>query len=415
MSEEGWEGALDTLGGDPGATAVETPPSGGVPAGLGAPTETDIPAGTVPAGVQKPEPDVKPAPSGRVGDAKPKPQFMRSDEIPDDDAKVDPPKVEPPKPDAGRKKDGIAALRESYELTKAEKAKLEARVAEIEKTREEGTKAEVAKATEALRKEVEDIRKAREQAESELRFANYTRSAEYREKYRQPIEDAYKVALEDIKGVQVMDDGAAEARDASSQELLAVLQAPSAAKAAQIANEIFGSAAPLVMQHRSEILKLERARQSAIDEWKAKGAEREKEREARTAQTQQEIRRRWEQSLETTISERPSLYARPKDDDALGKAWDDGDKLVRLAFLGEVPPEVGDVSDRDGLAIEAQAEIAARVRGFNVMAHRNVALKAEVARLKAQLQKVTGSEPGQQSAPREAAKTETWEDKLMAL
>lgn len=418
MSEE-WEASLDAVegsgsveagsgGGSAGQGQPET--GGGIQPGSGAPVEREIQPGQVPDGVQKQGAE---NPGAGKPAAKGKPGFMRADDIPDDDS--EPAKPEPVKPEPAKKKDGIAALRDSYELTKAEKTKLEARVQELERTREEGTKAEVAKATAELQKQIEDIRKAREEAETELRFANYIRSGEYKEKYQAPLQAAYQQALEDIKGVQVIDEDGATPRDASAAELKAILEAPSAAKAAQLANEIFGSAAPLVMQHRAEILKLENARRAAVEDYKTKGAERERLRAEEAQQRQKAVRSRWEESINQTVNERPALYARPKDDEALGKAWDDGDKLVKLAFLGEIPPEVDAGPDAGDLAITAQAEVAARVRGFNVLAHRNVALRREVASLKAALEKVKGSEPVQHTKATDAPKPKSWEESLDAL
>lgn len=421
MSEE-WEASLDAIG---GGTATETPGAaqaapaqGGSTPGASAAVEKEILPGQIPDGVQKPTdasqgkpaPQDNPAPQGKPGKAKP--NLFRTDDIPDDEAEQ--PKEEPARQEPPKKKDGIAALRETYELTKHEKAKLEARVQELERTREEGTKAEIAKATAELQKQIEDIRKAREEAETELRFANYARSTEYREKYQLPLQAAYKQAIEDIKGIQVVDEEGGTPRDASVQELQAVLDAPSAARAAQLATEMFGSAAPIVMQHRADILKLDSARRAALEDYKTKGAEREKARAEEVQRTQKEIRARWEKSIEATVSERPSLYARPKEDD-LAKAWDQGDKLVKLAFLGEIPPEVDAEGDPSGLAVEAQAEVAARVRAFNVMAHKNVALRREVASLKAALEKLKGSEPGQHTKATEPPKGESWEETLDAL
>jgi hypothetical protein len=49
------------------------------------------------------------------------------------------------------------------------------------------------------------------------------------------------------------------------------------------------------------------------------------------------------------------------------------------------------------------------------MAHRNVALRREVASLKAALEKMKGSEPGQHTKATEPPKGESWEEKLDAL
>lgn len=411
---KGWEGALDALSGEDSSPEPQQQPAaqqGETQPGPGQATETVI--------EQKQPQEASSAPGDASPRASQRPSFMRSGDIPEDSHKSPEPKPEPPKPEPTKPKaqgkDGIAELRKNYDLTKAEKSKLEARVAELERTREEGTKAEVAKATAELQKQIETIRKAREDAEQELRFTRYQNSQEYREKYQEPLRNAYAQALEDIRGVQVVDEEGGEPREASAAELRAVLEAPSAAKAAQLASEMFGSAAPLVMQHRAEILKIENARRLAVEDYKARGAERERQKSEEADRSRREVRARWEKSIEAAVSERPSLYARPDGDDALGKAWDDGDKLVKLAFLGEAPPDVDMGDDPSAIAIEAQAEVAARVRGFNVLAHRNVALKRENESLREQLKKFGTSEPGQDTKAVDRSKPKTWEDALDEL
>lgn len=363
----------------------------------------------MPDGVAKqPEPS---APKGRS---------LFKQDIPDDEpdpVKQDPePDPQPKAPDAGKEapKGSIKQLREQYELTKREKADLESKVRELTEARETGTKAEVEKATKELREEVERIRKEREEAEVELRFSRYTKSNEYKTKYQQPLQKAYEQAMADIDGIVMVGEDGTE-RPASWQDLEPIFNAPTA-RAAQLAREMFGDASAVILQNRANVVRLQNEAKAAIEEYKAKGAEFEKQREAQAQAAREASVKAWRESMDRVVSERPKLYAKPEGDETLAKAWDTGDKLVRAAFLGELPPDV-DVTDKDAFAVEAQAEVAARVRAFNVMAHRVQGLQSENAKLKARLAKLEASEPkaGSASGSSDPVKPASWMDKLDSL
>ncbi len=216
-----------------------------------------------------PDPAPAPAPAAPAAPAATAPEATKP---PVDDlfnldkftAKKEEPAPAPPKQDAPAKSEpaSLKQFREQYEMTKKERDDLASKVAELERARSEGTKKEIEEATKALKAEMDSIRKNAEELDTEVRYLNYTRSGEYKQKYEAPLREAWQTALGDIEGIRVTDADGTE-RDASHEDIMAILNVP-VAKAAIIAQEMFGAAAPEIMAHRRRILELTQARDKSI-------------------------------------------------------------------------------------------------------------------------------------------------------
>jgi len=91
------------------------------------------------------------------------------------------------KPEAAKSEPtSIKQFREQYDLTKKERDDFAAKVSELERARSEGTRKEVEEATKSLKAEMDSIRKNAEELDTEVRYLNYTRSGEYKQKYEAP-------------------------------------------------------------------------------------------------------------------------------------------------------------------------------------------------------------------------------------
>lgn len=399
-NEGDWGGALDTAFADDSGSGSQATPT---------------PASAAPAqpakAVAKPDDARQAAPKGRVND------------LPPDDGAQDPepvkPKTEPAKVAAAEGeafKGTPKQLREAYELTKREKAELERKVKELSDARSSGTAAEVEKATKALRDEMDGIKKAHDETQAELRFARYTRSAEYKERFQKPLEKAYTDAMADLEGITMVDESGNERAVDYVADLEPIINAP-AAKAWQIAKATFGDAAPQVMQHRNAIARLQSEAKAAIEDYRKNGAEHERRMEEQARISREQAVQKWSRELESVVSERPSLFSKPKDDSGLAKAWDDGDAIVNAALLGKMPDGVGE-EERGEFAIQAQAQVAARARAFGVLAHRVHRLNSENRKLQERIKALEGSEPSGASRRTQepsSAKAQGWEAALESM
>lgn len=298
-------------------------------------------------------------------------------------------KAEPSKPEPT----SIKQFREQYDLTKKERDDFAAKVSELERARSEGTRKEVEEATKSLKAEMDSIRKNAEELDTEVRYLNYTRSGEYKQKYETPLREAWQTALGDIDGIRVTDADGTE-RDASHHDIMAILNVP-VAKAAIIAQETFGPAAPEIMAHRRRLLELTQSRDKSIAEWKEKGAQREVERSKQVEGRQSRSRELFESQFSDYEKSHPQLFGREDGDDDGNKLLDESDRLIRIALKGEgVDADMG-YEDKVDLITKAQAQVALRARAYGRERLRVIRLQQKVAELEKKVGKVRSSEPGQ--------------------
>jgi len=296
---------------------------------------------------------------------------------------------EPAKPEPA----SLKQFREQYEMTKKERDDFAAKVAELERAKSEGTRKEVEEATKALKAEMDSIRKNAEELDTEVRYLNYTRSSEYKQKYETPLREAWQTALGDIEGIRVTDADGTE-RDANHQDIMALLNVP-VAKAAIIAQETFGPAAPEIMAHRRRLIELTQARDKSIAEWKEKGAQREVESKKQLESRQSRSRELFESQFADYEKTHAQLFGREEGDEDGNKLLDESDRLVRIALKGEgIDADMG-YDDKVDLITKAQAQVALRARAYGRERLRVIRLQQKVAELEKKVGKVRSSEPGQ--------------------
>jgi len=357
--------------------------------GLENPMGSAMPAPAAPA----PAPAAKPEPQPAAPAA---PEPKKNDDLFNLDKLVTP-KTEPAAPvksePAKPEPTSLKQFREQYELTKKERDDLATKITELERAKSEGTKKEIETATKALKDEMDSIRKQATDLDTEVRYLNYTRSSEYKQKYETPLREAWQTALGDIEGIRVADEDGTE-RDANHQDIMAILNVPTA-KAAIIAQETFGPAAPEIMAHRRRILELTQARDRSIAEWKEKGSQREIEQRQQLEQRQARSRQLFDSQLSDYEKSHAQLFAREDGDDDGNKLLDESDTLIRIALKGEgIDADLG-YDDKVDLITKAQAQVALRARAYGRERLRVIRLQQKVAELEKKVGKVRASEPGQ--------------------
>lgn len=369
-------------------------------ANIGAEPTPDSTPAPAPAPTPTPEPTPAPAPAPEA-----KPSLPFDDDIP---APTKPApratkQVEIPEDQKSARGGTLKEFRENYETTKKERDELAQKVKALETAREEGTRAEVAKATSELNAKMEEIRKRNEELETEVKFTNFTRSSEYKDKYEKPLEDAWKEAISDINGAVIeLEDGTERA--AGWQDIQQLIALPAIA-AAKRATELFGSAAPAVLQHRNTIINIERARKAAIEDYKVKGAEREREMAAKASQQMERVFATFNSTIQDYEKADGTLYGRPQDPEAQ-KFWDAGDKLIALAVKRQGLDTSLPEEEQSAVLTKAQAAVAARARAFGPLRHRVMTLERELEELRGKNQKLSKSEPGQGSDRKSEPNTE---------
>lgn len=353
----------------------------------GLPSSTEAFDTMFPSGDKKPEEKKDPSPPKPATDAPAPAQEPPKKPSLDEGLPSDAPN--PPEPVKDEPEPRYAPeLRKAYHSAKEALAAKDAELAAL--------KAQLAKPAAPLNgeaekytKEIETLKSRLSEYETEIKFADYSRSAEYREQYQAPLESAVKTAADDLASFTVTQADGTE-RPAAFADLrpLLTLQPGAAWKQAR---EIFGDAAPAIMRYRDQIVGLNQKAQSALDEFRTKGAERiqqtEQAQAAEEAKAAEERIKTFDGHIGSRVQATPALYGEDPADPEGNKLLESGRKLVDIAFKGSDSVDDGDL-------VRIQAEVAARATGFGRMVHRNRQLQAKVDELTKRLSSYEKSEPG---------------------
>lgn len=301
------------------------------------------------------------------------------------------PKPSTPAPTAEDPKT-LKQFREQYETTKKERDDYAKKLADFEKAQAEGTRKEVEKARAELAAEIDKHRKRADELETRVKFLDYSKSDEFGEKYQKPLVKAWHSAIEDVKGTTITaDDGTT--REATANDILQLTQLDTGAARVR-ARELFGEAAPEMMAHRKNILELGKSRDTALEEWRTKGSEREAEAARTTEQNRSKTVQMWEGTIKEFQESNPELFGDDPADSEGNDLLKKGDAIVRLAFTGEGLKEGMTSEQRTAAVTRAQASVAARARAFGRQVLRANKLRDEVDTLKEKLKAFEKSEPG---------------------
>lgn len=358
------------------------------------PAAAPAPKAEEPKPVETPEP-----PAADLGDDLPKRPTKKA---------ADAPKADAPPAEAADAK-APKWYRETIEKKQSELTAREARIKELEaavaKAQDDGRKSAEA----AYQAKLDKALQERDQYETELRYENYAKSAEYKEKFEAPLQAAYKAALEEIDGLEIeVSDGTKRA--ATPEDLWQVVNMPTAAARAKAA-ELFGpTAAADIMRSRAQIRNLMEARKTAQEEWRTKGSERAKEQAEERERAQSEFASMIDSRAKELSEAAPDIFGEPTDPEAK-EFYSKAAMLVdvalgRAAFKeGIAPAEIVKMKAR------AQGDVIARARAFGPVVHQRNKLQAEVEALKAKLAEYEESEP-QPGAKGEVTKQDDWEATL---
>lgn len=358
----------------------------------------------------KPDPAKVPPPAAEVKPAEPAKPSRPSiadelDEIAGTKQKKEEPKKEEPKPEGDLKvEEGdlkpsdpkseekpfttAKELRTAYEN---QGKKLKAIEAELEKFKT-GKVEDPEKKT--LQEKLTEEAKRREQIEVELRFANYERSDDYKERFLKPMETAFEKAHKDVASMTIpKEDGTTVQATPEHFNKLIMMNAQDAATQAKA---WFGDGAIEVMAHRRKIIELNESRQGAIEKYKKESEDRQKQMSAQQSEYQARVQSLWENSIQKHVEKYPEILKPAEGDDEVNTLLENGFKISDMAFSHD--PDMP-VEKRVAL----HAVVRNRAAAFDRLVHmnktlseKNSALEKELAEFK---KSVPGSENGTESVP----------------
>jgi hypothetical protein len=284
------------------------------------------------------------------------------------------------------------ALRKAYEELKAKHKLINE---ELQKAR---TKPPVQDDPEkvTMRETLAQREKRLAEVEDHIRFIDYEKSSEYKEKYHDPYLRTAENATREVQELRVpLADGTVRA--ATAEDFWSIVHIPNAEDALAAAEKLFGSPskATFVMEKRGEIRRAWAAGEQAKAEYRKTGIEREKTTQAERERASRESTEKWKTLNEKTVEENPELYGSEEGDEEGNALLATGFERADAAFGGQItdletgkkrPPTADEM-------IQINSELRNKAAGFDRLAHRNTKLAARIAELEAQVAEYEKSGP----------------------
>ncbi len=325
-------------------------------------------------------------------------KFVKAAEKPVEPPKSEPSKeIDPNKMKAGELAKHYHALKKEREEWVKQKADYETKLktpAEWpEKKTWEEKVAERDRALEEHKKRVADY-------ENELKFTQYEKSQEYKEKYQKPFETAYLAGRSKAAALKIVerkgDDGEVlqQTRKGTAEDFDALMSITDDDVAAEKAVELWGNKAPLILYHREEANKLNGQASNAVKEYREKGAEREKQLNEQREKWQKDASSMVEREMAAAVEKYPAFF-KPDDADPKGNTlMDQGRELMERVIKNGAPMRDGQKQMTHEELAAAVAKVRNGAMAFPRVAYKlNQALK-ENKDLKAKLAEFETSVPG---------------------
>lgn len=286
-------------------------------------------------------------------------------------------------------------LRDAHEAAKKRVAELEEKLQEYESRLKDNPEVK------SYKQQLEEQERRAKELDERLRFTNYERSQEYREKFEVPMEKAFRTAFEDVSQLVIEDAETGSTTQATPEHFKQLVTMP-LQQAIKQAKTWFGEAAPEVLAHRRQILDLDRQRREAIEDFRKRGEE-------ITSKQADEHRRTLERFNSEAIERFPEWFGKSEDPEDQ-QLFDSGLKMAQLAIDGDpnLPPE---------RFARVLSEVRNRAAAFGRMVYRNKSLQAKVEALESELEQFRNSvpAPGGASTAAPAQTGESWETELEKL
>lgn len=340
--------------------------------------------------------DMPPTDKGEVEtppDVDPKPDDKPHDKTPQDKAPEKPPQDKTPE----KHKSRIVELSKAYEGLKAKHRQLEqdllAKNAEIEAIKSKPAEDPEKK---SLQERLAEREKRLADMESEMRFRHYEGSQEYKEKYEQPFIDAFQTGRQKTASLKIVEQKNEEtgevlspSRQATAADFDRIAMIADDDAATELAHQMFGNKAPLILYHRERVQELNNAKFKAVEDYRKQGSEREKQFAEQSKAQREKMVGMFNQITNQAIEKFPELFKPVEGDDKgnelLKKGFDLVDSIFKNENVNQIPPDK---------LVAIHAAVRNRAAGFGRLLHQKRGLEAKVAELEKELADFRGSEPG---------------------
>jgi hypothetical protein len=274
---------------------------------------------------------------------------------------------------------------------KARAAKAEAEVSELRKLIGD---------PEARKSEIERLSKIEarnKELEQHIQFLDYSKSQEFVEKYQQPYEQQWTRSMAELREIVIADPETGAERQMAPKDLLELVNMP-LNRARERAEQLYGSSANDVMDHRRELRKLYDTQAAALEKAKKDGVEHAKatqaQTQAQTAEARKAAAEAWEKTNNDIIAD-PKIgqYFKPIDGDTdANSRLEKGYKFVDEAFTQD-PLDPKLTAEQRAAVVRKHAAVRHRAAAFGRMRYMLEKERANSAALAKKLAEFEGTVP----------------------
>lgn len=194
-----------------------------------------------------------------------------------------------------------------------------------------------AKPDEALSGEVKKLRDQLSAAETELRYLDYTKSQEFKDKFEKPYQDAFSDAVEEVRELRVTNaDG--QSRPATEADFQRILAADHQ-EVRELANGMFGEYANDVLALRRKLIDMNRNANREAKRYREGAAEREKARAVKQQEEREGLEKLWKSKVAEVGERYKQFFGEVDGDDEYNESLRDGYKRVDSANSPDLPLE----------------------------------------------------------------------------
>lgn len=241
---------------------------------------------------------------------------------------------------------------------------------------------EIKKASEGIKykEKLEEYEKRLKEYEDLIKTYDYQKSPEFKQKYYEPLEKAWKEALEEISDLTIVDDESGTERKVTAADLQKIISMPTK-EAISFIKEKFGEDfTPILLQHRKNILDLTKRAQEAVEEYK-------KNYEKIAFENSQKVEKLWNNYNNEIVNKYPQFFSRENEEDK--DAIDLLDKGYKLADMALNPPQELPLEQK----VYLLAELRNRAAAFGKVAYKLIKMEEKVKSLENELKKYKSTNP----------------------
>jgi len=239
-----------------------------------------------------------------------------------------------------------------------------------------------------LNKKLEETTSRLKAADEELRFVNYSKSAEFKEKFGKPYEEAWQTAVSELAQIPLtLRDGST--RNFTDRDLITFANMDPATLTTTL-KEVAPDFSDDIKAHVREVRKLAMAQTKALDDAKKMGSERFEQQMGAVKQANDHATKLWTSQLDA--ASKRALLQPVEGDDEWNTAVNSSTEFVDGAFKGNAFDPRLKPEDREKL-IKDKVKLRVRALEAPLLKMKVTRLETQLAAVQKELDELKGSGP----------------------